>query len=141
MTASQNKQLLQDVFAETAKGNGRPFVAALSEEIVWTIIGSTPWSKTYRGKESVVADLLGPLRAQLANANTISAHRFIAENDLVVVEGRGHNTTLDIAGDTEVFVEREQSRDLLLSGANQTHGPPVFASRMKERLREGARCF
>ena len=93
MTASQNKQLLQDVFAETAKGNGRPFVAALSEEIVWTIIGSTPWSKTYRGKESVVADLLGPLRAQLANANTISAHRFIAENDLVVVEGRGHNTT------------------------------------------------
>jgi ketosteroid isomerase-like protein len=93
MTAAQNKQLLQDVFAETAKGNGRPFVAAMAEDVAWTIIGSTPWSKTYRGKKAVLTELLGPLNAQLANGNSITAHRFIAENDQVVVEGRGHNTT------------------------------------------------
>jgi ketosteroid isomerase-like protein len=93
MTAAENKLLLQEVFAETAKGNGRPFVAALADDVTWTIIGSTPWSKTYRGKAAVLAELLGPLNAQLANRNTITAHRFIAEGDQVAVEGQGHNST------------------------------------------------
>jgi ketosteroid isomerase-like protein len=93
MTAAENRKLLQEVFAETAKGNGRPFVAALAEDVTWTIIGSTQWSRTYHGKNAVLKELLGPLNAQLASGNTITAHRFIAEDDLVVVEGRGHNTT------------------------------------------------
>jgi hypothetical protein len=93
MTATQNKQLLQNVFAETAKGNGRPFVQALADEVRWTIIGSTAWSKTYRGKQAVLSELLGPLNAQLADGNRITAHRFIAEDDCVVVEARGHNLT------------------------------------------------
>jgi ketosteroid isomerase-like protein len=93
MTMSDNKRILQHVFAETAKGNGRPFVAALSEGVVWTIIGSTQWSGTYRGKQAVLRDLLGPLNAQLAGRNTITAERFTAEDDRVVVEGQGHNTT------------------------------------------------
>lgn len=94
MNSAKNKQLLQHVFAETAKGNGRPFVDLLSDDVAWTIIGTTPWSRTYRGKGSVLAELLGPLNAQLANRNTISAQRFIAEDDLVVVEARGHNVTI-----------------------------------------------
>lgn len=93
MTSAQNKSLLHHVFAETAKGNGRPFVKASADDVSWTIIGSTPWSKTYRGKPAVLAELLGPLSAQLAGRNTITAHSFIAEGDRVVVEGRGHNTT------------------------------------------------
>lgn len=93
MTAAQNKQLLQNVFAETAKGNGRPFVQALADEVSWTIIGSTAWSKTYRGKQAVLDELLGPLNAQLADGNRITAHRLIAEDDCVVVEARGHNLT------------------------------------------------
>ncbi|TAM45625.1 MAG: nuclear transport factor 2 family protein [Burkholderiaceae bacterium] len=93
MGTTENKSLPQHVFAETAKGNGRPFVEALAEDVSWTIIGSTPWSKTYRGKPAVLRELLGPLNAQLAGKNTITAHRFIAEGDQVVVEGRGHNTT------------------------------------------------
>ncbi|MFZ3206784.1 MAG: nuclear transport factor 2 family protein, partial [Pseudomonas sp.] len=93
MTAAQNKQLLQNVFAETAKGNGRPFVQALADNVSWTIIGSTAWSKTYRGKQAVLDELLGPLNAQLADGNRITAHRLIAEDDCVVVEARGHNLT------------------------------------------------
>lgn len=93
MTAAQNKQLLQNVFAETAKGNGEPFVAVLADDVTWTIIGSTPWSKTYRGKKAVLTELLGPLSAQLANGSIVTAHRFIAEDDQVVVEARGHNMT------------------------------------------------
>ena len=93
MGTAENKQLMQDIFAETAKGNGKPFVESLADDVRWTIIGTTPWSKTYVGKEAVLADLLGPLRAQFPHQNRITAHRFIAEGDLVVVEARGDVTT------------------------------------------------
>jgi uncharacterized protein len=93
MTTAENKQLLQEAFAETAKGNGRAFVAALADDVAWTIIGTTAWSRTYQGKVAVLAELLGPLNTQLANRNTITAHRFVAEGDQVVVEGRGQNVT------------------------------------------------
>jgi ketosteroid isomerase-like protein len=93
MGTAENKQLMQHIFAETAKGNGKPFVESLADDVRWTIIGTTPWSKTYVGKEAVLTELLGPLRAQLAHQNKVTAHRFIAEGDHVVVEARGEVTT------------------------------------------------
>ncbi len=90
---AQNKQLLEHAFAETAKGNGRTFLDAMADDVSWTIIGSTPWSKTYRGKQQLVAELLQPLRAQFAGNTTIVANRFIGEDDYVVVEARGQAAT------------------------------------------------
>jgi ketosteroid isomerase-like protein len=88
-----NKAILEHVFAETAKGNGGPFVEALADDVSWTIVGTTAWSKTYSGKRAVLKELLGPLNAQLESGNFVTASRFIAEGDVVVVEGQGHNTT------------------------------------------------
>jgi hypothetical protein len=42
MDTQENKTLLSMVFAETAKGNGRPFLDALADDVCWTILGSTP---------------------------------------------------------------------------------------------------
>ena len=93
MSAAENKKLLQDAFGELAKGNSRPFVDSLADEVRWTVIGSTKWSRTFDGKPAVLAELLAPLRAQIADHLKVTAHRFIAEDDLVVVEGRGQSTT------------------------------------------------
>ena len=40
MSASDNKQLMQDIFSELAKGNGQPFVDALANDIQWTWMGT-----------------------------------------------------------------------------------------------------
>jgi len=93
MGAAENKQLMQNIFSELSKGNGKPFVESLADDICWTIIGSTKWSRTYRGKEAVLTELLRPLFAQFADQYTNTAHRFIAEDDYVVVECRGRVTT------------------------------------------------
>jgi ketosteroid isomerase-like protein len=93
MHSANNKQFLQGIFAETAKGNGRPFVDALEECVKWRIIGTTSWSRTYQGKLAVMTELLGPLSEQLGNSNRILAHHFIAEDDYVVVQARGCNVT------------------------------------------------
>jgi ketosteroid isomerase-like protein len=95
MGAAENKELLRNAFTEVAKGNGRVFVDLLADDVRWTIIGTTAWSRTYEGKQSVLDDLLRPLSEQLRGRNIIAAHRYIAEDDLVVVEGRGRNSTVD----------------------------------------------
>jgi uncharacterized protein len=93
MGAAENKQLMQNIFSELSKGNGKPFVESLADDICWTITGSTKWSRTYRGKEAVLAELLRPLFALFADQYTNTAHRFIAEDDYVVVECRGRVIT------------------------------------------------
>jgi len=88
-----NKAILPHVFAETAKGNGRPFLDLLADEVRWSIIGSTEWSRTFQGKASVVNELLRPLAAQFDGPNIVTATRFVAEGDVVVVEGNNHSRT------------------------------------------------
>ena len=87
------KATLAHAFAETAKGNGRPFTDMLADDVDWEIIGTTDWSKVYRGKVAVMSDLLRPLNQQFDGPNTVEALRFIADGDTVMVEGRNLSTT------------------------------------------------
>ena len=93
MNSIENKQLLQRVFAEMSNGNTKPFGEILADDVRWTIIGTTKYSKTYEGKQTVYEELLEPLFSQFANQYANQAHRFVAEADYVVVEARGRVTT------------------------------------------------
>ena len=92
-TPAENKQLMQHIFAELAKGNGKAFVDSLADDFCWTIPGTTKWSRTYRGKRVVRDELMKPLFAKFADQYTNTALRFIAEGEHVVVECRGRVTT------------------------------------------------
>jgi hypothetical protein len=93
MAAADNKRILQAAFAALETGDGRPFGECMADDISWTIIGTTPWSRTYSGKTVVQRELLRPLFAQFSDRYTNRALRFIAEDDYVVVECRGQSTT------------------------------------------------
>jgi|SRR5215467_5582341 len=93
MSAAENKQLLQHIFDELAQGNSRPLVESMADDFCWTVTGSTRWSKTYEGKQAVIGELFGTLRSRMADRIRTKAERFIAEDDLVVIEARGNNTT------------------------------------------------
>jgi uncharacterized protein len=93
MGTIENKQLMADIFAGLAVGDGRRFFASLAEDFCWTITGTTPWSGSYRGQEAVRTKLLQPLFAQFADRYTNALHRIVAEGDYVVVECRGKVTT------------------------------------------------
>ena len=85
---SREQTTLQNIFSELSKGNG-VLCRKPGRRHLLTIIGSTKWSGTYRGKQAVLNELLKPLFAQFADQYTNTAHRFIAEDDYVVVECRG----------------------------------------------------
>ena len=53
MGATENKQLMHQIFEELSKGNSEPFVASMADDFRWTVTGTTKWSRTYEGKQSV----------------------------------------------------------------------------------------
>ncbi|MEZ5828182.1 MAG: formate dehydrogenase subunit alpha, partial [Hyphomicrobiales bacterium] len=55
--------------------------------------------------------------------------------------GYGLKTTFGTSAGTQDFDSVEQSDVILIIGANPTDGHPVFASRMKKRLRDGAKLI
>jgi len=93
MTTAENKELMRQIFSELSEGNSKPLVEAMADDVRWTVTGTTRWSRTYEGKEAVLGELLQPLRSRLSGRLKLTAHRFIAEDDLVVVEARGRGTT------------------------------------------------
>ena len=95
MSTAENKQLLQQVFAEMAKGNGRALVEIMADDVAWTVSGSAKWARTYQGKRAVIDELLKPLGKRFATPYRATAKRILADGDCVVVESQGEATTTD----------------------------------------------
>ena len=95
MNKLSNKQKMQQVFAEMAKGNLDPFVDIMAEDMQWSWMGTETWTRTFEGKETVVNELLAAVKATLTEPFEVVPHRFIADEDFVVIEHTGKNTTPD----------------------------------------------
>ncbi|MGW5723825.1 nuclear transport factor 2 family protein [Amycolatopsis sp. NPDC003865] len=93
MSAAENKQLLRTAFDAWATGDIRPLLAAMADDVTWTVSGHNSWSGSFVGKVSVRRDLLGPLGEQFEGTYTSTASRFVAEDDVVVVETQGSVAT------------------------------------------------
>lgn len=95
MSALENKQLMQDIFFELSKGNDKPFIEAMSDDMQWNWMGTGQWSKTFKGKSTVINELWAAVKTTINQPFKLFANLIIAEGDYVVVEANGHNTTPD----------------------------------------------
>jgi len=93
MSTAENKELLERIFSALSVGNSRPFVEAMADDFSWTVTGTTKWSKRYAGKSVVLGELFGTLTSRMDGRIKTIPDRFIAEDDVVVVEAHGSNTT------------------------------------------------
>ena len=94
MTAFENKALVQSIMEARARRDPEPFRAAMAEDFVWRIMGSSAWSGTYSGKAEVLERVTRPLFAQFTAPTRITATRILADEDYVVVQCEGDATTL-----------------------------------------------
>jgi hypothetical protein len=88
-TTAENRKLVEGIFAELERKNSGPFVEAIADDVTWRISGTSIWSRTFRGKASVLEELLGPVRAQLVERVHLTLRRVVADGDVVVVEATG----------------------------------------------------
>ena len=70
MGTAENKHLLQDIFAATARGDSRPLVEAMAEDFRWTIAGNGKWARTY-DKQAVLTELFPALRARIEGRSAL----------------------------------------------------------------------
>jgi ketosteroid isomerase-like protein len=93
MSADTNKEIMQSIFSELARGESKLFVESMADDFRWILAGTNQWSRTYDGKNAVLTDLFGLLSSTIAGPIISTAQRFIADGDYVVVEARGQSTT------------------------------------------------
>ena len=94
MTQIENKALVQAIMDARSRRDNAPFLAAMADDFVWRIIGSTAWSGEYVGKNEVMERLLKPLLAQLTAPTHLTATNILADGDHVVVQCHGDATTI-----------------------------------------------
>jgi ketosteroid isomerase-like protein len=83
MGAAENKEIVRQM--REAKGL-EPMLAAMSDDVRWTIIGSTKYSHVMNGKQEIIDKLLKPIFAQLESMGSNHVDNVIAEGDYVVVQ-------------------------------------------------------
>ena len=93
MTTTANKQLVQQVFADSANRSGTTFADSLADDAIWTVTGQYSWSHQFNGREAILNGLMGHFRSFFAERPRTLAYNFIADGDFVVVEARGDNVT------------------------------------------------
>jgi ketosteroid isomerase-like protein len=93
MSELTNKQIIQNIFGELAKGNSKLFVETMADDFRWILPGTNQWSRTFDGKNAVLTELFGMLSSTLTGPVITTAQRIIADGDYVVVEARGSSTT------------------------------------------------
>ena len=90
MSVESNKAILRSAYEAVSRRDAGPLTAALADDIVWTIIGTTVMSGVSRGKNEVAEKIFGRLRARLADAPLrFEIDHMIGEGDWVVMLARG----------------------------------------------------
>ena len=78
-----NKALVQASFDRWRNGTGSPF-ELLIDDAEWTIVGSSPLSKTYR-KQQFLDEVIRPFNARMAEPLVPSVRGIYADGDMVVI--------------------------------------------------------
>ena len=93
MSAADNKALIESMYAALADGNAEGFLGALADDMHWTIIGNTVFSKTYASKRQFIEELIEPFMQNMDGHAEITPHNLIAEGDFVAMQSRGRART------------------------------------------------
>ena len=95
MTATDNKKLVQQIYADSANRSGTTFADNLAPDATWVVTGHYSWSGEFKGIDAIQNGLMGHFRSFFATRPRTVAFNFIAEGDYVVAETKGDNVTRD----------------------------------------------
>ncbi len=83
-TQISNKAIVQESFDRWKSGNGSPF-ELLVPEAEWTIVGSSPLSKTYHSRKEFLDEVGGPFDARMAKPPVRTVRGIYADGDIVII--------------------------------------------------------
>jgi uncharacterized protein len=81
---ANNKALVQASFDRWKSGTGGPF-ELLAPNAEWTIVGSSPLSKTYHSKKEFLDEVINPFNARMSKPLVPTVHGIFADGDSVII--------------------------------------------------------
>ena len=82
-TERHNKDLVIAAFERWRNRTGSPF-ELLAADATWTIVGSSPLSKTYR-RQDFLNEVIGPFNARMSEPLVPSVRGVYADGDMVII--------------------------------------------------------
>src|SRR3984885_2488607 len=79
----EKKTLVQASFDRWRAGTGSPF-ELLAPDADWTIVGSSPLSKTYPSRQAFLEEVIQPFNARMATPLKPTVRGIYADGDMVV---------------------------------------------------------
>jgi len=92
--SESNKALVQASFDRWRAGTGSPF-ELLAPETDWTIVGSSPLSKTYPSRQDFLDEVITPFNARMATPLVPTVRGIYADGDMVITLFDAAATTKD----------------------------------------------
>lgn len=83
-TQISNKAIVQESFDRWESGKGSPF-ELLAPEAEWTIVGSSPLSRTYHSRQEFLDKVGGPFDARMAKPPARTVRGIYADGDMVII--------------------------------------------------------
>ena len=82
MNSTQTRSFLEDVFGRwQATKDMKIWLDALDEELVWTVVGSSPTSGTYRSKQAYTAGVVDKLKQWVQEEPVPTLKQLVVEGD------------------------------------------------------------
>lgn len=82
--SESNRALVQSAFDRWRNGDGSPF-ELLADNARWTIVGSSPLSKTYRSKQQFIDEVITPFNARVRGPLVPTVRGLFADGDIVII--------------------------------------------------------
>jgi ketosteroid isomerase-like protein len=79
-----NKAIVRASFERWRSGTGGPF-ELLTPDAEWTIVGSSPLSKTYHSRQEFLDQVINPFNARMATPLIPSVRGLYADGDMVII--------------------------------------------------------
>lgn len=83
-TAARNKSLVEASFKAWSDGTGSPY-DLLTDDATWTIVGRSAASRTYKGREAFMRDVIRPFNARMREPLKPVIRRTYVDGDTVIV--------------------------------------------------------
>jgi ketosteroid isomerase-like protein len=81
---SRNKALVQASFDRWRNGTGGPF-ELLAPTAEWTMVGSSPLSKTYHSRKEFIDEVIKPFNARMTKPLVPTVRGIYADGDTVII--------------------------------------------------------
>jgi ketosteroid isomerase-like protein len=93
VTTTANQILIAEAFAAWEHGDHEPFFKIVSDDVTWTVIGSTPISGTFHGKQAFLDGAVQPLHGRLAAPIRASVVQVLGDDDHVILRWKGESSS------------------------------------------------